>query len=205
LHWSKIQAQNKHKEKVKEKQKVKIILMGSGHEKERPKKNPFLPSSSKIKKKHIAKGAEPPPAPEHAGKNLFEGMDLGSLDLLDEHDDDHDVAAEFESHQGLLANVHGGAHKQKKGKLGFLSRSETRLLDDLFENLDDDEDDQVSSDMMGKALSGPRAAGDMMAALMLQEDAMEHEEQGRKPQAVRSAKSVKKLKQVRGWGFKKKK
>ena len=108
----------------------------------------------------------------------------------------------FSFKTGLLANVHGGAHKQKKGKLGFLSRSETRLLDDLFEDLDDDEDDDVDEDTMGRALSGPRAAGDMLGALMLQEDNIEHAEQGRKPS--HAVKSVKKLKQVRGWGFKKK-
>ena len=68
LHWSKIQAQKKKKVKVKEKQKVKIILMGGGRQEKPPpttSKNPFLPSKlSKIKKKHVAKGAEKLPEPE---------------------------------------------------------------------------------------------------------------------------------------------
>ena len=89
--------------------RVKIVLMGGGRQEKPPpttSKNPFLPSKvSKIKKKHVAKGAEKLPEPEPEAKNLFEGMDFGDMDLLDEHDDDHDVAAEFQSHQGELVSV----------------------------------------------------------------------------------------------------
>lgn len=212
LHWSKIKAKKKEKVQVREKQKVKIILMPGVNKV--PKNNIFkqLPTKSlQVKKKHTPIGASPEPVLID-GKDLFEGMDFDMGDLLDEHDDDHNVDEEQKNHQGLLANVEDGFHKnQRKGnKFHFLNRSETRLLDDLFDQLDDDEDDEIDGSMMSSILNGGidsssnemqknLNAGDMMAALILNEDKIEH---NRKP--IKSRINIKKLKNVKGWGKKKK-